>query len=863
MVSNQRKSSFAIEVEQALKRYQEAKWLGENSPLASPYFLGTRLPATAVEPNLRGQYLQRLLAEATNALSGRNADRYQTILREYYFNNQTVKEVCQQINLGHNSFHLNRHDAIRALTETLIKQMNPALRLETPPQHGALWGRVEMLEQSLTAINEMRSVSLLGSSGQGKSVLGSSIAINSGRAHFWYTIRRGLNDQLEALLFALGYFLHNCGSSTLWLEMVAEGSSLKLERLTAVVRYALEQITPVPLLCIDEVDQLTPSEEANHVPVIRLLESLRGQAPLLLIGQQPVLETDAFFTLTGLSIDATEQLLNEAGHQQSRDVVDRLHEYTQGNPRLIELSAMLLARGESTDQLLESLASQPSVEFLLNRILQRLSDTERAIMMELAVFRRAAPKDLWTTAETSNALNQLSSLRLLFHDRQGGVALLPTYRTLLVRRIPEGKRRQLHAMVAMRRESYGDYTAAAYHMVAAGQEKEAIQLWYVHRQSQINQGQAQTALAIFREISHEELPSTSQEMLGVIRAELLHLTGNGHQSIEDINSILWQTPLLAIEARDLQGQIANDQSDFHTAEQAFAEAIEIGESIVATRLSTLHCVLGWRHLRERKISAALEEAQRARYELEQFEGEIQRETANYSAAEQHFRAALQIAQHQGDAAGIAKTANSLAVLYLFQDDSEQAKSYLQIAADHYKQLGKVIPLASIQINWAVAHNLAGEYHQALAAAQLARLRLGRFAPIPPRQEALILQAMAEANLGLGNLNEAAMYVQQVVDLEEMDVMTDAYCTFGQIQARREQWDEAVELVRLSIHMAINNQDDYYIGYGWRVLGQILQEAGRPEEAYEALQNALIHFQELNLLKEIARVQKMIDTLDLE
>ncbi|MCB0110573.1 MAG: hypothetical protein KDE53_31850, partial [Caldilineaceae bacterium] len=675
MVANQRKTSFATEVEQALKHYQDPEWMGANSPLASPYFLGRRLPASAVESNARGEHLQRLLTECTDALTGRYAGRYQTIIREYYFNNQTVKAVCQQINLGHNSFHLSRHEAIVALAELLIKQMNPALRLETPPQHGVLWERATILEQSLAAIHKHQSVTLLGSSGQGKSVLGSSIALASQRACFWYTIRRGLNDQLEALLFALGYFLHECGSSTLWLELVAEGGNLKPERLTAIIRYALEQLRPVPLLCIDEIEQLMPSEEANHVPIIRLLESLRGQAPLLLIGLQPAVETDLFFTLTGLSMGATEQLLVDANYPQSREIIAQIHEYTQGNPRLLELSIMLLTRGETVDDLLGALAAQPSVEFLLNRILQRLTNTERAIMMELAIYRRPAPVDLWSTAQTGEALAQLSALRLLSHDRQGGITLLPAYRTLLARRIPEGKRRELHALVAQRRERYGDYTAAAYHLVAAGQESEAIQLWYMHRQSQINQGQAQTALTIFRDLSRNDLPPPIQEMLVLIRSELLALTGRGHQSIEDIDSILWQTPVLAIEAHQLQGRIANDQSNFHTAEQAFAKALEIGEALVGARLSTVHCVLGWRHLRERKIAAAFEEAQRARYEVEQFEGELQREIANFAAAERHFHAALQIAQELNDAAGIAKTANSLAVHYLFQGESEAAKQY--------------------------------------------------------------------------------------------------------------------------------------------------------------------------------------------
>ncbi len=857
MALDLQKSSFAIEVEQALKHYQNSEWLGEQSPLASPYFLGNKLPTTAIEAKTRGQFLQMLLAEATAQLHGRYAERYQIILREYYFNNRTVKEVCQEISLGHNSFHLSRNDAIEALATLLIKQMSPALRLETPPQHGQLWERDAVIEQCLTALQQIKSVSLIGSGGVGKSTLGSYVAIRSARPCFWYTIRRGLNDQLDALLFALGYFLHNCGSSTLWLELVAEGSQLKPERLVAVVRYALEQLTPMPLLCIDEADQLAPAEEASHVPIVRLLESLRGLVPMLIIGQQPRLDTDYFFTLTGLSRSATEQLLAAAGHRHPDEVVTALHTYAQGNPRLIELALMLLARGETAATLLETLALQPSVEFLLSRILQRLTETECALLMELAVFRRAAPLDMWQQPEIQEALAKLLTLRLVYQDRSGGVTLLPIYHTLLARQIPESKRRALHELVAERRALYGDYTAAAHHLVAAGHYSAAVQIWYVHRQSQINQGQAQNALATFRGIPQETLPKPIQEALTLIRAELLHLTGNDTKAISDINSILWQTPLLAIDAHHLAGRLANDQSNFTRAEEAFAEALAVSEAVIAARVSNVHCVLGWRHLRERKITHATTEAQRARYEVEQFEGEIQREIANYTKAKAHFLAALQLAETLDDAAALAKTATSLAVLYLFQAQAEQAKVYLQKAAENYERLGKVVQLASLQINWAVAHNLAGDYHQAIEAAQLARLRLARFGPIPPRQEALIFQAMAEAHLGLDNLNEAAMYVQQVVDLEEVDILTDAYCTFGQIQARRQQWDEAAEFVQLSIRMATNNQDTYYIGYGWRVLGQIYQDAQRPAAAQEALTTALSHFTELDLPHEIAKIHQLL------
>lgn len=860
MVSNQQKTSFLVEVEQALKHFQDIEWLGLSSPLSSPYFLGTYLPPTAVDPIARGRVLHELLANTTEQISGRYGERYQTILRAYYFHNQSVKAVCQQINLGHNSFHLNRHEAINALSELLIKQMNPALRLETPPQHGPLQERSTIIRQSVDAIRLDQSITILGSSGLGKSALGSQIALESTRPCFWYTIRTGLNDQVESLIFALGYFLHNCGSSTLWLELVAEAGNLKRERLMAVVRYALEQLSPRPLLCIDEIEQLMPAEEADHVPIIRLLESLQGQVPLLLMGLQPVIESDHFVTLTGLSIDATEDLLREANYCYERSTVYKLYEYTQGNPRLLELCVMLLSRNESINDLLDVLSVQPSVEFLLSRILQRLTNIERAIVMELAIFQKAAPEELWSTAESKEALLQLTTSRLLYYDQQGGVMLLPIYRALLVRRIPENKRRSLHIKVAGHSERYGDYTTAAYHLIAAGRSDVAVQLWYSYRHSQINQGQAQRALKMFRDIVLESLSKTTQEMLTLARAELLHLAGNVRQSIEDIDAILWQTPLLTLEARYLQGRIANDASDFTAADAALSEALEIGESIVGARLSNVHGLLGWRHLRERKIEEAQREAQLARYELEQFEGEIQREIANYTEAAVHYNNALAIVQQLADSGRIAKTANSLAVLHLFQGDTELTKEYLNLAAEHYEQLGKVIPLASLQINWAVVHNLAGEFHDALAAAKIAHLRLSRFGNIPPRQEALIWQAMAEAHLGLGNLNEAAEYVQQVIDLEEIDLFTDAYCTFGQIQAQRGQWEEAIEMVNLSIRMATQNQDSYYIGYGWRILGDILVAAARIDEARIAYQEAIDQFESINLASDCTKIEAKLNEL---
>jgi tetratricopeptide (TPR) repeat protein len=81
-------------VEEALKHYQEPAWLGEQSPLASAYFLGEWLAPGVVTPLERGRCLQKLLAAVAGALSGKYAERSRTLLDEYYFQHRPAAVVA-------------------------------------------------------------------------------------------------------------------------------------------------------------------------------------------------------------------------------------------------------------------------------------------------------------------------------------------------------------------------------------------------------------------------------------------------------------------------------------------------------------------------------------------------------------------------------------------------------------------------------------------------------------------------------------------------------------------------------------------------------------------------------------------------
>lgn len=818
------------------------------------------MPAQAVSARARGRVLQELLCSCTSQITGRNQERYQTILQEYYFQERPVEVVSDLVGLGRNSFHLSRNDAITALADLLILQTNPTLRLETPPQVGPLLERTVPMAQALAALQANQSVTITGSGGMGKTTLGSTVARQMTRPIFWFTIHPGLTDHWEALLFALGYFLYTQDSPTLWLEVVAANNKLKPDRLLGIVRYVLAQVQPqLPILCFDEIDLLDPTIEANHTLFVKLLESLRGLAPLLLIGQRPVIETNHFFALSGLSMDGARTLFAADGVTLANEQVQAIQHVTQGNPRLLHLLLTLQKAGEPFAQTMTALGEQPALEFLLNRILQRLNEQERSLLLELTVFRRSAPMRIWDEAGASRAMERLLHYHLLQQDQTDGIFLLPTYRVVLYQHLPPKKRQALHTAAATVRASYGDIVAAIYHQIQAGQPEQAIWFWHQQRQRAINQGQATTVLTLLQSLTALPLSTLVRETLLLATAELERLTGNTAKAVEDLHSILWQTPLLALDAHHLAGMIANDESDFTRAEAAFHQALRLAEQMVEARLSHIHRGLAWRHLREREMTRALEAAERAHYELRQLQGELQRELGNYTGAADHFHAALQLAEQLDYLEGVAKTSTSLSSLYIIQGQAAQFKGALAKASAAYQRMGKVVQLASLQINYAVAHNLAGEYEAAIGAAQQAQDQLTRFGAASTYQRLLIAQALSESHLGLENLAEATHYVRQIIEAEEVVLLPDAYLTFGEILCKEGKFTEAVRFLRMSLDLATQNEDRYIAGYGWRALGSAYSGFD-PPQSQAAFQEAISLFQAINLPNEVAKTLRAAEAL---
>ena len=280
---------------QSLEHVDDVEWLDKRSPLASIFFAGVSIdPARKrqvmltglkeIDDRLRSTWhrwearpkspLQGAIWEAVCHLPADFEEFSQAILLLTYFEEPRSKQaaVIQALALGRSTYYRYLDRAAERLGETLVRLLRPSLRLELPAAR-PLVGRDAQLAQARQALKNGKVVHLLGGSGVGKTSLGAQLAADWSGGVFWYTFRSGLTDHLDQLLFSLAYFLHQQGTSGLWLHLNTNPQEIGVGKVLAALRQHLTDLraTP-PLLCFDEVICCSPvtSMIAKNMPVCAL-----------------------------------------------------------------------------------------------------------------------------------------------------------------------------------------------------------------------------------------------------------------------------------------------------------------------------------------------------------------------------------------------------------------------------------------------------------------------------------------------------------------------------------------------------------------------------------------------------------------
>ncbi len=940
----QNAATFYEQLKLALEYQAEPAILRDYSPLAKPYFLNQRgeriappqskgwaLSATAASPIDWGQVLSDKLYEAATTLwrgplpttgqtllaavdeeaetHGRGARYYYLILELNYFNRlftpppKTQAEIYQDIlHISRTSHDRSLKEAVEQLGTLLLQRLRPPLRLEMPTLRGLLLGREQLRAQCLAHLTAGNSVSLTGPGGMGKSTLGSALVEGwPTPAIFWFTVRPGLNDHLNSLLFALGYFFHQQGASALWLQLIADEGKLEdLNLALGLVRADIEALPVRPLLCFDEIDLLRAADvdrpNPHHAPMLSFIDGVRPYLPILLIGQRAVLESDVTFALDRLQRMDIEEWLRRLQIAYTAADLTELERYTGGNPRLLTLCLTLhqvhsmaqqnahvpvdlLGDGNVRAALAATLLQLPHTPALLpiwDRLRARLAPDERQILQLLAVFRTPAPIDAWQQmggqgdvmdkpvasdrADTANtaALEALVARHLVQGDASGGIWLLPILRETLYGEMTLELRESHHLIAAHIYAARGEYTEAAYHFCRGDQPAQAISIWFPERRREIQRGQAGAALTIVEQISAHRLQRAQQKQLALLRGELYGLLGEPEKIVTSLASQEWHhDEAVTVEALRLWGEALNLQGDATGAQAKLQEGVQVVAYLLEQH-AHLHVQRGLIYLQQREMKAAWHEATRARYYAENLQGAIQANLGHYETARGHYKVALTLAEELDDTQAAARTEYYLGIAAMQQQDVETAFGHYRAAIADYQRTGNRLQEVYARSNLAAAYLTAGDYRAAIAEAKQALAFCERMNA--PYWMAMNAANLAEAHFEVGELESAERYALQVIEHEEVDSYPYALFTLGSVRRAQQRYEDAQHFYGQSSRVAERNEDRFLLAYAQRGLGDLYADQSQTTAAEEAYRQALALFQQLEIDKEVNATKKLINML---
>lgn len=873
--------TYIDQLRQTLEHFHDPEWLGTHSPLATPYFLGTLLTdeTTAVS---RGRRLQTLIHTAaatlwdgplpedrhqlaTAAFAQRDdlgttkSPRYSYLLLELYYLRRhftprqepppKVNDILDFVATSKSRFFSHLKQVVSDVGQHLLRLAQPTFRLEKPRLTHTLIGRQPLIAQATAQLQQGHSVAISGGGGMGKTALATAVSQQWPHPVFHYTIRPGLNDQLDSLLFALGHFLHQHGASQLWLQRLADhGQTLNTDLALGLLRDDLHALGQ-PLLCFDELDRLGDlmQRHPQHSQLLEFIDTLQAETPLLLIGQQVPLDARHHIHLEGLAVADMPHFFAQTGLNTAPLPWQQLHHLSHGNPRLLEIMAALYQSGES----LPEPRRAPALISLLERLWKRLDGSHHRLLGQLAVFQQPAPADVWP----ADLVDQLTRRRLLQPDAQGGLTLLPLIQEILQTQLPPEQRDQFHQQAAQVWAERGAYTAAAYHLWQAGEAETAVSLWYPHRQLEIERGQATAARHIFGQISLHRLPKAAQQQLQQIRNQLYLLTGEADKVLAEAGRIAWpstfegqrgKTAVLAQEARATT-ILGNHDAARDRYDEAILTLGQLTNDILDQQFirTTTHFLLGDKQ-------AALAEVTRAKYETARLEGFVHWRLGNFREAHTHLANARTLAHTLNNPKAIAQAERLLLHNSSHAGQLAQAQQHAEAAICYYRQVGDQFNIAGTQANLATAYINARNYPAAIPPSEQA---LAFFQKINSTSWiAAISSNLAEAYFETGNVTQAKTMAFAVLQLEDPYSHPYALYTLGLIHQHEQAPANAQESFRRGITIAQQSGDTFIEAYLQRALGTLYRHQQQPKPAQASLETARTLFANMQLTAEVERTE---------
>lgn len=880
----QPQTSFSAVLRRALEHSNDPAWLSANSPLATPYFLGGRMPGHAsTDPQAVGRALQELLYETADSMwdgrppptmaalvsdvdevrmaQGNTGDEYAYLVLELrYFRRYfgpaeypvESNDIPIYLAVSRTRFFVHLDEAIDRLGELLLRRVRPTMRPERPVPPEIFISRRQEVDEIAAALVAGKSVSLTGSPGVGKSALGTMISQKWPDGHvFWYTFLPGLNDTLGGVLFALAHFTREHGAMALWAYLAAKGGEIDPAQATALLRGDLESLSdPQPLLVIDEIDLLRSTDgdprSAAHSQLLYFLEALVTTAtPLLLIGQRAYVDTSVHLSLESLDTHGVAALLDSVGISLPADPLKRVVEATEGLPRLVWLVIALLRSGEAVDEV-AGLSLRGDATPLFYRLWRRLDQDEMELLVALSPFRRPAPQDVWPRHQI--AAGSLHERRLLDLRNNGEIAPQPFFRRLVYQELSPEQREHFQLLAGQVRADRGDYTAAAHHFAEANELEAAVVVWFHHRDLEISRGQAGAAKDVFGGMSGKGLPDETLQQLKLIQNQLFLLSGDVERVTSNVRSIQWNPDdVLTAEAYAQAARASYVQGDAAATLDFYGQSLSVMGKHIVDIVNTYY-QRGSIYVDQVDLVEAETDAMRAEQRLLLFKGSIARAANRYDRAVEHFLTALRLARELNDPDLVAQTNRRLAEAYGGLGRVDEAEVCLDEAIAYFEQTGDRLNAEWLRVTLGSVYINARMFNEAITQTKRAMIFLEKVG-----QSQFIAQPLAqlaEAYLETGQPQTAIEYAERVLEVDMPLYRPYAYYTLGLAHQRQGDPVQASEAFDNGLSAAHTNRDRFIEAYLLRNVGRLHIEQGDPAAAREPISAALALFREMGISHEI-------------
>jgi serine/threonine protein kinase/tetratricopeptide (TPR) repeat protein len=571
----------------------------------------------------------------------------------------------------------------RLTPSTPIAVSNKILFEETVPTTPHFIGREAELAAYQAQLERDRFLIITGLAGMGKTTLGAKLARAVSATPddvFWFTFDPIEKSTTDALYWALAAFLDNRGEPSLAKYLRGEiGAQKPLERMAKLNLLSAALATGNYVLCFDDV------QIAQDVPDLAYFFKLIRQrfvelkqplpATFILMGRSvpPDLEVLVAQSLRGLTEDATGQFLAERDVVLPRELTQQLWQHTEGNPKLLELSASNLAglSVEAAATFITTLVRRGDIrDYLMRNIYSTLTPDEQLVMGALAVFpgpiARDGVEELLAEEQLGRVAQHLDALvnkHVLTLDPDDQIDCHDLVREYCYHILTRRDRDRFHQRAALYFEQEQNWLAAAHHHYERREAARSLDLLITHADAIINAGGVAALTQQLGLFNAATLTPEQRVLLHKTQGHAFSLQGHYQSAIAAYAAAQEEATQDQIRAETLWliARTYLKLGDYEQTREYCTRSLQLSENGLADPIgiARAHHDLGWAHYR----------------------------LGHFPPAAQHFLIAEQLAQNGHDILLAAQASLALGVVAWRENRLEEARDRFEASRRVFRELG--------------------------------------------------------------------------------------------------------------------------------------------------------------------------------